>query len=803
VPTTRQISFLVVLVGLGIPVHPLPATAAILPSDRSTLWNPGIPGGVPVRATVCATVSAATYGNGAADASAGIQSALNACPAGQVVQLSAGTFLVNNQYLAVSKGITLRGAGAGATTLKKTNGAVPGSDTAVDAQPVIVIGPNRWPGPDDSTSQNLTLDGAKGSYSVTTANATGFAPGQFVLLDEDHYATGSWQSLPNRNGSPTAVRIWATDRAVWQRHSPSAPEDDPFPAAAGWFCRSGRPIAEVKEVASVSGNVITFTTPLHISYRVSYAAQLTRYSGQNVHVKNAGVEDLTVYGGGDGNIRFECAAYCWMRGVEDTVWLGEGFAINHSFRVEVRDSYVHDTAWPSPGGGGYAISFADGSAEALIENNIVTQANKMMVARSAGAGSDVGYNYMDDGHIGYDPSWVEVGINGSHMVGSHHVLFEGNESFNYDSDNTHGNSIYHTVFRNHLSGFRRDYPGMANARAGGLMYGSWWHSFVGNVMGTEGRMGGWIYEDPGTPWGDAPSIWRLGYDPIHWEQSPDPMVRSTVLREGNFDYVTNQVRWDSAAQAIPPSLYLTSKPAFFGSLTWPWVDPTGATKLYTLPAKARFDAGIPIPLVQVTAVSPVTGPIGGGTTVTIHGSGFIAGTTATFGGVAATSVVVAAPTTLTAVTDAHATGLADVTVTIPGPHSATLAQAFFYVPPPTPTDYYALTPCRLVDTRASQAPALAASERRVWAVAGPCGVPSTAKALVLNVTVVGPTAPGHLRLAPGNGLTEASAINFSPGQTRANNAIVLLATDGTGSIAATNRSSGIVHVILDVGGYFQ
>jgi hypothetical protein len=434
------------------------------------------------------------------------------------------------------------------------------------------------------------VDGAKGSFSVTVVNGAGFTAGQFVLLDEDNYSTASWKSLPNRNGQPTSVKIWASDRAVWQRHDPAAPEDDPFPDAAGWFMRLGRPINEIKEVASVSGNMVTFTTPLHIGYRVSHTAQLTRYTGQNVHVKHAGLEDLTVWGGSDGNVRFVCAAYSWMRNVENTVWLGEGVGINNSFRVEVRDSYIHDGAWPNPGGGGYAIGLANGSSEALIENNIVMEANKVMVARSSGAGSVIGYNYMDDGHIGYDPNWVEVGINGSHMVGPHHMLFEGNEAFNYDSDNTHGNAIYQTVFRNHLSGFRRDYPGMVNARGGGLMYGSWWHSFVGNVMGTEGRMGGWAYEDPGPPWGNAPSIWRLGYNPIHWEQAPDPMVRSTVLREGNFDYVTNKVNWDTVTQTIPASLYLTGKPAFFGSLPWPWVDPTGNTKLYTLPARARYEA---------------------------------------------------------------------------------------------------------------------------------------------------------------------------------------------------------------------
>ena len=578
-----------------------------LSADRRTLWNPGVSGGIPARTTICATVNASTYGNGTQDASGGIQTALNACPEGQVVQLSAGIFTINNNFLLISRGITLRGAGATSTTLQRTNGATPHNPTAQVTDPVVIIGPNRWPSPDDSTSQTLTADGAKGAYSVAVVNGSGFAAGQFVLLDEDDYNTGSWTSLPNRGGAPTTVTIWASDRAVFQRHNPSDPNvDDPFPGSLTWFSRSGRPVNEIKEVASVSGNTITFTTPLHISYRASHAAQLTRYTGNNVHVKNAGLESLKVIGGGDGNVRFEAAAYSWMKDVEDTIWLGEGVAIDNSFRIEVRGSYIHDTAWPVPGGSGYAISFAAGSSEALIEDNIVLKANKMMVARSSGTASVVGYNYMDDGFIDYVQTWQEVGLNGSHMVGSHHMLFEGNESFNYDADCTHGNAIYHTVFRNHLSGFRRDYPEdplSGNQRAGGLEYGAWWHSFIGNVMGTEGRMSGWGYEDPGTapgpnPWQDGRFIWRLGYDPAHWEQVADPMVQGSVLRHGNFDYVSSSVHWDpsTSERSIPASLYLTHRPTVFDSgrgYVWPWVDATGATKLATLPAKARYDAGTP------------------------------------------------------------------------------------------------------------------------------------------------------------------------------------------------------------------
>jgi hypothetical protein len=58
-------------------------------------------------------------------------------------------------------------------------------------------------------------------------------------------------------------------------------------------------------------------------------------------------------------------------------------------------------------------------------------------------------------------------------------------------------------------------------------------------------------------------------------------------------------------------------------------------------------------------------------------------------------------------------------------------------------------------------------------------------------------------LTPGNGLSETSSINFVPGVIRANNGVVLLATDGSGGVAAYNSSAGTVHVVLDVTGYFQ
>ena len=63
-----------------------------------------------------------------------------------------------------------------------------------------------------------------------------------------------------------------------------------------------------------------------------------------------------------------------------------------------------------------------------------------------------------------------------------------------------------------------------------------------------------------------------------------------MLRDGNFDYVSGKVHWDRAPRPLPASLYLTGKPAFFGDRPWPWVDPTGDTKLGVLPASLRAGA---------------------------------------------------------------------------------------------------------------------------------------------------------------------------------------------------------------------
>src|SRR5204862_117972 len=92
------------------------------------------------------------------------------------------------------------------------------------------------------------------------------------------------------------------------------------------------------------------------------------------------------------------------------------------------------------------------------------------------------------------------------------------------------------------------------------------------------------------------------------------------------------------------------------------------------------------PAPTVSGVSPNSGPTGGGTAVTITGTGFASGATANFGGTAATNVVVVSSTSITASTPAHAAGAVNVVVTNAGGQSGTLVGGFTYgsgAPAPT------------------------------------------------------------------------------------------------------------------------
>ncbi|MFB8203666.1 hypothetical protein [Kitasatospora purpeofusca] len=114
-------------------------------------------------------------------------------------------------------------------------------------------------------------------------------------------------------------------------------------------------------------------------------------------------------------------------------------------------------------------------------------------------------------------------------------------------------------------------------------------------------------------------------------------------------------------------------------------------------------------------------------------------------------------------------------------------------------------PTRLLDTRdGTGAPA---GRVQPWAetrvkIAGNGGIPEGVTAVALNLTVVDPTGgAGHIIAYPGEETRpETSNVNYTPGQTVPNLAIVPVGSDGY--VNLYNRGGAAVDLLADIAGYF-
>ena len=577
------------------------ATTGIIPADRRTTWNPGLNavGGIPNRTTTYMTLSPR---GGSLDDTMAIQSALDTCPRGQVVKLSPGTFNINGSGLHFRRPeCTLRGSGTGALGSGDGGTRLIKADRDINRNFAVLYVGNG--GAEFSSSINLAADAIKGTNSLTLVSNPSLSVGEIVLIDQV------------TNNDP---RVW------WgPQHEP------PGGGSRRWFARQDRSLTQMMEVSAVNGNTVTFSTPFHITFKEEYGAQLSRYAIPVVH--RLGIEDLYVYGGmggdGHGNISMVLCAYCWVKNIEAHWSIGTSVGFYATFRSVLRDSYIHETPDPNPGGAGYLVGLNCGASDNLIENNVMWNGNKNIVVRATGGGNVVAYNYMDDAYGSYYPNAPEGGLNAGHYTTPHMELLEGNYSHNYKGDSFWGNSIYITVFRNHLSGIRAARPPLDKYKYGTSPYMDLKgrtavdiqaHSddtnLVGNVLGFLGQsllsynhdgysyaQTAWSYETLGRfPNKGEVTMWSIGSRQAGgWTWVPT--TYQTQLREGNWDWVTRSQRWhgiggavgSSTPQPIPNSLYLTAKPAFFGSNPWPWVNPSNGA-VSTLPGQglpgAREDA---------------------------------------------------------------------------------------------------------------------------------------------------------------------------------------------------------------------
>ena len=607
--------------------------------------------GIPNRTTIFTTLSP----SGSDDTSA-IQSALASCPAGQVVKLTTGVFHISGGGINIgSTSCTLRGSGpgslinsglnkvdGGATVRSCTSGTkvtygngsfctdatgtqLVKTDRATDTDEVVGL----WAGgTSPAHSYPLASDAAQGTYSVTLTSSPAINPGDMV-----------WVAQSANTDPSVYYGVGYTNDANAKFYN-ACPANTDYPGEA-WYN-----LCQIFEVKSVNGSTITFDSPITTPFFTAYGAQLTVYGTQPEH--GAGLEDLFVFGGTNGNINISDCDYCWVKDVEST-WAGnEAVAMTHAFRTVLRDSYLHEEQEPSPGGWGYLMSIYSGSSENLVEDNAIWGGDKVNTMPVSGGGNVFAYNYTDDAFGDTFPDAPEAGINAGHRTTGHLELLEGNYSHNFKGDSYWGSQIYITAFRNWISSHRAanpplnsytyndgscthsygDYNGGSRA-AVDLQYGSFNNNFVGNVLGTSGQT---LTAAEGSPAGcgspaqtaflvqvtttaeynaaqaanDVP-MWQIGAQQVSAGWSFQDTMVNTITRTANWDWVSAGMHCygtggtsdlDCSGVTVPNSFYLSAKPAFFGTHPWPWVDPTtgntsggsGSTQ-YLLPAMYCFQHG--------------------------------------------------------------------------------------------------------------------------------------------------------------------------------------------------------------------
>ena len=127
-------------------------------------------------------------------------------------------------------------------------------------------------------------------------------------------------------------------------------------------------------------------------------------------------------------------------------------------------------------------------------------------------------------------------------------------------------------------------------------------------------------------------------------------------------------------------------------------------------------------------------------------------------------------------------------------------DAFLFHAAAAPTGPVTVPPCTLLDTRHT-GPALRSNVRKSVKAAGTCGVPSSARSVVVKVTALQGTGKGNLQLFPGGSSISAGILRFARGQTVSASFTVSLGADGTIAILPFVSGKGTVQAAVEVDAY--
>ncbi len=546
------------------------ASQEIIPADRRIDWSKaGIPGGVPERTTICEIIDSALHGNGTTDATEVIQTALENCPDGRVVYLPPGVYIVNDT-IHLDDFDTLRGAGPGITILKHSGGYL---RSMVDMRGSIY-----W----QIAGLHKTYDvikASKDSQVITLASTAGIIRGDILLLNQ-------------LNDGVIVDPVGVEGKCTYCGYE-----------------NGDRVLGQLVEVTGVAGNQVYLNVPLHWTYDTGLDPWAYQVDASAM-ILQAGLENLTLTQDTpdvEFMIEMDGAQYSWIMNVEIENVQRRGMWVINSLQNEIRECYVHTGIDGYGRDRGYGILLDLHSSNNLVEDNILSTIDGGGVMAGGGAsGNVISYNYFHEIMFD-DPWWLIASPSINHAPHPKMNLWEGNIAYKAEADIIHGSSSHNTIFRSQSKGWQSETITTRN-NAIEIAAKNYYMTVVGSVLGTPGRsnryevLPGQSYDD----WSDY-VIWTLGVG----SGVDDPNVATTLLRHGNFDYVTNSVIWDPTIpyHDIPDSLYLRQVPGWWCQETpWPPIGPDVAGLVNDIPAKRRFEG---LPCLPVNALTLTGRPADG------------------------------------------------------------------------------------------------------------------------------------------------------------------------------------------------
>jgi hypothetical protein len=333
-----------------------------------------------------------------------------------------------------------------------------------------------------------------------------------------------------------------------------------------------------------------------------------------------GIEDLAVDGthspSPHGLIGINQCFGCWAKNVRAMNAQNYIFSVDGSLQCEVRHCHIEKRkSAAGPNGGGLLFGV---SSFCLVEDNIISPGTEV----NSSSGNVFAYNFCDD--VNVHGGLLACSINSNHGAHGSYNLYEGNKAPRFQCDGYHGSASHDTVLRNWFHGSSsktNQYWICVNLNRFTRCY-----SVVGNVLGRKGA--DWLYEvEPVGFSYEKHFIYSLGYPNMgngwangktaqpskgvywaDWEkylasergkgpgpngfQELDLDVKATTLLKGNYNYKDGGVpEGESLGKvALPKSLYLEGKPAWFGDLAWPPFGPDTDFERNRIPAQERYEA---------------------------------------------------------------------------------------------------------------------------------------------------------------------------------------------------------------------